>query len=97
MRKVALESAVITHGLPRPTNLEVARECDAAVREAGAEPATIAIVGGKVRIGLSDDELVALAEDAAARKCAVQDIGMIVTRGERGGTTVSAIDRKSVV
>jgi pseudouridine-5'-phosphate glycosidase len=89
--KVALESAVITHGLPRPTNLEVARECEAAVREAGADPATIAIVAGKVRIGLSDEELVALAADTAARKCAVQDIGMIVARGERGGTTVSAM------
>jgi pseudouridine-5'-phosphate glycosidase len=89
--KVALESAVITHGLPRPTNLEVARECEAAVREAGAEPASIAVVGGKVRVGLSDDELAALAEDTAARKCAVQDIGMIVVRGERGGTTVSAM------
>jgi pseudouridylate synthase len=89
-KRVGLESAVITHGLPRPLNLEVARECETAVREAGAEPATIAILGGKVRVGISDDELVALAEDTEARKCAVQDIGMIVAHGQRGGTTVSA-------
>jgi len=91
IRKVALESAVITHGLPRPMNLEVARECEAAVREGGAEPATIAIIGGQVQVGLSGDELAALAEDTAARKCAVQDIGMVVARGQRGGTTVSAM------
>ena len=49
---VALESAIITHGLPRPRNLEVARQVEAAVREAGALPATIAVVGGEARIGL---------------------------------------------
>jgi len=88
--RVALESAVITHGLPRPLNLEVARECEAAVSRAEAEPVTIAIIAGRAAIGLSEDELVDLARDTEARKCAVQDIGMFVAAGVRAGTTVSA-------
>src|SRR6266404_2685071 len=90
LSRVALESAVITHGLPRPMNLEVAQECETAVREAGAEPVTIAVIGGDVRVGINSGELRLLAEDTAARKCAVQDIGMIVAGGHSGGTTVSA-------
>ncbi|SRR5579871_1763383 len=88
--RVALESAVITHGLPRPANLESARECEEAVRESGAEPATIAVIGGAVRVGIASEELRTLAEDMEARKCAVQDIGIVVARGGRGGVTVSA-------
>ena len=86
----ALESAVITHGLPRPLNLEVARECEAAVSRAEAEPVTIAIIAGRAAIGLSEDELVELARDTEARKCAVQDIGVLIAAGVRAGTTVSA-------
>jgi len=88
--RVALESAVITHGLPRPLNLEVAHECEAAVSRAGAVPVTIAIIGGRAAVGLSEDELVELARDTDARKCAVQDIGVLVAAGVRAGTTVSA-------
>ena len=58
---VALESTIISHGLPRPSNLEVAREVEDIVRQHGATPATIAILDGKVCIGLTDDQLVAIA------------------------------------
>lgn len=88
--RVALESAVITHGLPRPRNLEVARKCEQAVRDAGAEPATIAIFEGRVVVGLSEDELHDLARDERSRKCAVQDIGVLLASGVSAGTTVSA-------
>jgi pseudouridine-5'-phosphate glycosidase len=57
---VALESTVITHGLPRPQNLELARNMEKQVREAGATPATVALLDGEIRIGLSDEELVRL-------------------------------------
>lgn len=86
---VALESAVITHGLPRPLNLQVARECEAAVREAGASPATIAVLDGRVRVGLEAAELERLAGDITACKCAARDIGALVAAGRSGGTTVS--------
>ena len=59
---VALESTIITHGMPYPANLETARAVEAEVRDAGATPATIAVMGGAVRIGLSDDDLTALAQ-----------------------------------
>ena len=88
--RVALESAVITHGLPRPRNLEVARACENEVSRLDAEPRTIAIVGGRVAVGLTENELADLAEDIEARKCAVQDIGVLVAAGVRAGTTVSA-------
>jgi len=86
---VALESAVITHGLPRPLNLEVARECEEAVREAGAKPVTIAVLDGRVRPGLDAADLERLAADTTATKCAARDIGALVASGRNGGTTVS--------
>ncbi|MGB9593109.1 MAG: pseudouridine-5'-phosphate glycosidase, partial [Anaerolineae bacterium] len=59
---VALESAVITHGLPRPQNLETARQLERIVREHGAVPATVAVLAGRAHVGLRDDELARLAE-----------------------------------
>ncbi len=87
---VALESTIIAHGLPRPDNLRVAREIEATVREHGAVPATIAILGGEVRIGLDDEALEALAFSGEVAKCGVRDLPAVNARGEDGATTVAA-------
>jgi pseudouridine-5'-phosphate glycosidase len=87
---VALESTIIAHGLPRPDNLRVAREIEATVRERGAVPATIAILGGDVRVGLTDDQLEALAASGEVAKCGVRDLAPVSARGEDGATTVAA-------
>jgi pseudouridylate synthase len=87
---VALESTIISHGLPRPRNLEVAHDIEAAVRSAGAVPATIALVGGEVRVGLDDDALRKIAERDDVVKCGVRDLAVVVARGGYGGTTVAA-------
>jgi pseudouridine-5'-phosphate glycosidase len=87
---VALESTIITHGLPRPRNLEIAREVEAAVREGGALPATIAMVAGEARVGLDDDVLAAVAERDDVVKCGVRDLAPLAARGGWGGTTVAA-------
>ncbi len=87
---VALESAVITHGLPHPQNLELARQVEEEVRSQGAVPATTAILGGQVRLGLSDSDLESLADPATpTRKISRRDYGIAVARGENGGTTVA--------
>jgi pseudouridine-5'-phosphate glycosidase len=87
---VALESTVITHGLPRPVNLETAQRMEAAVRQHGAIPGTIALLDGKIHIGLTADELelVATADDAV--KVSRRDLGAALSRRAIGGTTVSA-------
>ena len=87
---VALESAIVTHGLPRPRNLEVTRQAEAAVRDGGALPATIAIVGGEARVGLDDAALSELAGAEDAAKCGVRDLAVVAARGGHGGTTVAA-------
>ncbi|GAB4506400.1 MAG: pseudouridine-5'-phosphate glycosidase [Anaerolineales bacterium] len=87
---VALESAVITHGLPRPQNLETARHLERIVREHGAIPATVAVLGGKPCVGLGDDELVRLAESPRPRKVSLRDLAACAVGGEDGGTTVAA-------
>lgn len=87
---VALESAVITHGLPRPTNLELARQVEAIVRENGANPATIALLDGQIHIGLTDPQLARLATLEATRKISLRDFGIALARGLSGGTTVAA-------
>lgn len=87
---VALESTIIAHGLPRPRNLDIARSLEAVVREAGAVPATIAILDGRVRVGLDDADLVHLAESEAIAKVSRRDLPAILTRGDDGATTVSA-------
>ncbi|MFN8473694.1 MAG: pseudouridine-5'-phosphate glycosidase [Anaerolineae bacterium] len=88
---VALESTVITHGLPWPANLATAQAMERAVRETGATPATVALLSGEVRVGLTDAELEHLAQQGgAARKVSRRDLGLAVSRGEDGGTTVAA-------
>jgi pseudouridylate synthase len=87
---VALESTIITHGLPRPRNLEVARQVEVAVREGGALPATIAVVAGEARIGLDEKALAAVAERDDVVKCGVRDLAPLAARGGWGGTTVAA-------
>jgi pseudouridine-5'-phosphate glycosidase len=87
---VALESAIVTHGLPRPRNLEVARQVEEAVRNGGAVPATIAVVAGEVRVGLDPGGLATLAEHEEAVKCGVRDLAPASARGLYGGTTVAA-------
>jgi pseudouridine-5'-phosphate glycosidase len=87
---VALESALITHGFAPPANLDVARQIEAAVREEGARPATIAVVEGQVRVGLSETELTHLAFDRSARKVSLRDLPLVVAQGASGGTTVAA-------
>lgn len=87
---VALESAVITHGLPRPENLNLARSLEQTVREEGATPATIGLLDRKVHIGLRPELLERLANEDGARKISRRDFGIALARGENGGTTVAA-------
>ncbi|HEV8169707.1 MAG TPA: pseudouridine-5'-phosphate glycosidase [Pyrinomonadaceae bacterium] len=87
---VALESTVIAHGLPRPQNLETAHRLQEAVRESGAVPATIAIIGGQLTVGLSDDEIALLAERTDIRKISTRDIPVAVAQGWDGATTVAS-------
>ncbi|HEY3579041.1 MAG TPA: pseudouridine-5'-phosphate glycosidase [Pyrinomonadaceae bacterium] len=87
---VALESTVIAHGLPRPTNLETARRLEAIVREAGAMPATIAILDGKLTAGLNDEQLRLLAESTDVKKISTRDIPIAVAQNWTGATTVAS-------
>lgn len=88
--RVALESTVITHGLPRPMNLQLARDMERIVRENGAEPVTIAILDGELRLGLTDAELVRLAYAEQVRKVSRRDFATARVKKECGGTTVAA-------
>jgi pseudouridine-5'-phosphate glycosidase len=90
---VALESTIISHGMPYPDNVAMALEVEAIVREAGAVPATIAVLGGIPRIGLSPDDLELLASDANVSKVSVRDLPYVVARGTHGATTVAATMR----
>ena len=87
---VALESTITTHGLPRPDNLEAARMSEAAVRESGAVPATVAVHDGRLLVGLTDDELAELAEARDIPKVSRQNLAGVLARTGWGGTTVSA-------
>jgi pseudouridine-5'-phosphate glycosidase len=87
---VALESTIISHGLPRPENLRVARAVEHVIREHGATPATIAVLGGVVHVGLSDDDLVRVAEVDDIVKVSVRDIATVVARKGNAATTVAA-------
>jgi pseudouridine-5'-phosphate glycosidase len=87
---VALESTIITHGLPYPENLETALAAERIVRENGAVPATIAIIAGRLRAGLSEAEIAMLAEASDARKASRRDIGPLMAKGATAGTTVAA-------
>ncbi len=87
---VALESTVIAHGLPAPENLATALACEAAVRSAGALPATMAILKGVPTVGLEEAELRALATRSGVRKVNPANFAAVVSRGEWGATTVAA-------
>jgi pseudouridine-5'-phosphate glycosidase len=86
---VALESTVISHGLPSPLNLETARRLESIVRERGAVPATVAVVGGRLRVGLDDAALERLAAGTGVRKLSRRDLTAAVARGWDGATTVA--------
>ncbi len=87
---VALESTIIAHGLPRPDNLRVAAEIEEAVRSEGAVPATIAVVGGRVRVGLGPDELEVIATTFDVDKLSLRDLGPGIASGRPGATTVAS-------
>ncbi len=87
---VALESTIITHGLPRPKNLEVALEVEQIVIEAGATPATIAIIDGQIHIGLEPDQLTHIANDENILKASIRDLAVISTQKKSAATTVAA-------
>ncbi|MDQ1585918.1 MAG: pseudouridylate synthase [Actinomycetota bacterium] len=87
---VALESTIVAHGLPRPDNLRIARDIEAAVRVAGAVPATIAVVGGVAQIGLDDDALERIATGPEVVKVSTRDLATVSARAGDGATTVAA-------
>ena len=87
---VALESTIISHGLPRPDNARLAREFEQAVRDGGAVPATVAVIDGQARIGLDDAALERLANDESATKVSVRELATIAARGGVGSTTVAS-------
>ncbi|MCL4078319.1 pseudouridine-5'-phosphate glycosidase [Coriobacteriia bacterium Es71-Z0120] len=87
---VALESTIISHGFPYPANLECALTAERVAREEGAVPATIAIVGGVVRVGLSRSDIERLAAAKDVAKASTRDIGTLVALGRTGATTVAA-------
>ncbi len=86
---VALESTVITHGLPQPQNLELARDMEQQVRDQDATPATVALLDGEIRIGLSDEELVRLSESDSVLKVSHRDFATAILKKKNGGTTVA--------
>lgn len=87
---VALESTVIAHGLPRPSNARVARDVEAAVREGGAVPATIAVIDGVVTVGLDDAALDRVANDDAVAKASVRDLPGVLAGSRSAATTVAS-------
>ena len=86
---VALESTLITHGLPYPVNVETARALEQEVRAAGAVPATIALLAGRIQVGLNDDQLLYLGRASTVRKCSRRDLAIAVARKQDGATTVA--------
>src|SRR5690348_5064285 len=87
---VALESTVIAHGLPHPTNLEVAAQMEAIIKKRGTTPATIAILDGKIHIGLTDAELERVGTAKDIQKASLRDLPILLAKGGNGATTVSA-------
>jgi len=87
---VALESTIISHGFPRPRNLEVAHRFEQVLVDLGVTPATIAVVDGVPRIGLDDDALTRIAQDAAVVKVSSRDLAVAMVQGVTGATTVAA-------
>ena len=87
---VALESTIISHGLPRPSNLAVAIECERLIRDHGAVPATIALLDGVIHVGLEDMELEEIANRDDISKASIRDLAIIVAQGKSAATTVAA-------
>ncbi|SFE78294.1 pseudouridine-5'-phosphate glycosidase [Roseivivax sediminis] len=87
---VALESTIITHGMPWPQNLDIARRIEATVRENGAEPATIAVIDGTLHVGLEDGQIEALAQARGVAKLSRADLAVCMAEGRTGATTVAA-------
>lgn len=87
---VALESTIIAHGMPWPQNLETAREVEDVIRAEGAVPATIAVIDGRIRVGLTPDELQQLAQSPDAMKLSRRDLPYAIATGRLGATTVAA-------
>ncbi|XP_072242260.1 uncharacterized protein [Leuresthes tenuis] len=87
---VALESTIITHGMPYPHNLSTAKEVEAIVQAEGATPATVGVIEGEIRVGLSSDELDYLAQFKSPLKVSRRDLPYVISKGLSGGTTVSA-------
>ena len=86
---VALESTIIAHGMPYPQNVRTAREVEQVIRDLGAQPATIALIGGRIRIGLSDDELELIARSDNVHKVSRRDLPAVLASGGLGATTVA--------
>jgi pseudouridylate synthase len=87
---VALESTLISHGLPGPDNLELAREAEQAVRAEGAVPATVGVIGGVAKVGLEDGELQLMATAGNVAKLSARDLAVAAAKGAHGATTVAA-------
>lgn len=87
---VALESTIIAHGLPRPTNVEVGRQLEQQLRAAGVTPATIAVLDGAVHVGLTDEQLERIGNDDAVTKASVRDLPIVVAKRMHAATTVAA-------
>ncbi len=87
---VAMESTLISHGLPRPDNLALALEAEAAVREEGAVPATIGVIRGVPKVGLEDEDLKILANEDGIPKLSTRDLAFAAAKGSHGATTVAA-------
>lgn len=87
---VALESTIISHGMPYPTNLEVAQRVENIIREAGAIPATIGLLDGRIKIGLTAEELLVFAQADDVAKVSTRDLGLVLANGDKGATTVAA-------
>ena len=87
---VALESTIISHGLPRPRNLEVAREVEEIIRAVGAVPATIAILDGQIHAGLESDQLERIANEDGVVKASTRDLAVLAATKKSAATTVAA-------
>ena len=86
---VALESTILSHGMPYPENLEFARNVERIIKEEGAVPATIAIIGGKIKVGLSDEELEIMCKAENVGKVSRRDLPIYISTGKTGATTVT--------
>lgn len=87
---VALESTIISHGMPYPQNVEMAKKCEEIIRENGAVPATIAIINGRIKVGLTDEDLNLLATSKNVAKVSRRDLAKVISTKQIGATTVAS-------